>query len=191
MNNELAVDDVTDMVSTAMHSVAADAENHEHGEKPPPMWFSSPHFDGHDILTLRRPELTGDMVDALIADLDKWVEWLVVTFRQQSRIPPCWARHGGLREELLALFFLWQHAWIPAREATLPAAFLRELDTALNRIDRNWKVPCDATTHQESKPVRFSSTGVPDWAAWWSNPDFADHEHVVAELQARRPEAAA
>ena len=180
----LDIDGLNASVRESMIAAGEDEEAHHHGAPPPPIWHSSTWFEGHIILTARRPELTGDALDALVDDLTAWVDWLVVTFRQQSRIPPCWVRHGGLREELLALFFFWQHSWLPAREATMPAAFMRELDLTLNRIDRLWKVPCDATTHNDPAPVQFASNGVPSWTKWWSHPQFSEHEAVIAELQA-------
>ncbi len=151
----------------------------EYGPEPPPMWFSSTHFDGQAYLTARRPEIAGDSCGALFADLTAWVDWLVHTFRLQGRIPPCWIRHPALVEELLALFFLWQHSWIPAQNASLPIGFLRELDWSLGRIERYWKVPCDQTEHKAQAPVTFTTSGVPTMRAWWSNPDYDDSDDAV------------
>lgn len=153
------------------------------------MWYSPWEYDGREILKPRRPELTGDKCDALMSDLSAWVEWLVITFRIQSRIPPCWVRHGGMREELLALFFFWQHSWIPALDPSLPVAFMREFDWAMGRIDRYWKVPCDNTEHKDPAAVNFVSTGIPDWKAFWANPDYNDSELAVAQLRSNgRPQ---
>lgn len=180
--NPNPADDVDDVIAEDA------ADRFEYGQpEQKDMWFSSWDYDGREILNPRRPELTGDTCDALVADLTSWVEWLVKTMRLQSRIPPCWVRHGGLREELLALFFFWQSCWIPATDPSLPVAFMRELDWALGRIDRYWKVPCDSTEHKDPADIKFSSTGIPHLTSWWSNPDYDDSELVVAQLRQRPP----
>jgi hypothetical protein len=117
-----------------------------------------------------------------MADLTAWVDWLVPTFRIQARIPPCWVRHGGLGEELLGLFFFWQHTWLPAKDLSLPVSFMREFDWALGRIDRYWKVPCDSTEHEDPATINYASTGIPNWTRWWSNPDYNDSDTVVAQI---------
>jgi hypothetical protein len=160
-------------------------EAYEYGQDDGDLWFSPWEFDGKEPMLPRRPEMTGDGCDALVADLTSWVEWFVTTFRVQSKIPPCWVRHPALVEELLALFFLWQHCWIPAADPSLPVAFLRELDWALGRIERHWKVSCDATEHRPPQPIDFASTGVPQWQAWWANPEFNESDRAVAQLRQR------
>lgn len=173
------VDDLIDAMDTD------DEETYHYGAPDPSPWYSSWEHDGRETLVPRRPEITGDSVDALMSDLSAWVEWLVVTFRIQARIAPCWMRHGALREELLALFFLWQDCWLPAKDPGLPVAFLREFDASLSRIERYWKVPCDATTHKEPTDIAFTSNGVASWKQWWANPEFNDTDAAVAELQPR------
>ena len=164
--------------------ITREAEPLEYGQRErKEMFFSAWEHDGREILMPRRPELTGDTCDALMADLTSWVDWLVSTFRIQAKIPPCWIRHGGLREELLALFFFWQHTWLPARDPALPVSFMREFDWSLGRIDRYWKVACDNAGHKDPAPVKYSSSGIPEWSAWWSNPEFNDSDTVVAQLQ--------
>jgi hypothetical protein len=159
-----------------------------YGQPGADLWFSPPMFDGGVPLMPRRPEVTGDGVDALVADLTAWVEWLVATFRLHAKIPRCWVRHPALVEELQALWFLWQHCWLPAADPTMPVAFLRELDASLSRIERHWKVPCDANEHKEPKTPSFRSSGVPVWRAWWSHPDFNDDDRAVAELRVQEHE---
>ena len=154
-----------------------------YGQPGADLWFSPPMFDGGVPLMPRRPEITGDGVDALVADLTAWVEWLVATFRLHPKIPGCWVRHPALVEELTALWFLWQHCWLPAADPTMPVGFLRELDASLSRIERHWKVPCDANEHKDPKTPMYRSSGVPAWRAWWSHPDFNDDERTVAELR--------
>ena len=46
------------------------------------------------------PSEEADQLD----DLDPWVRWLVLRYRlDQREVPPCWALHGELVEELAAL----------------------------------------------------------------------------------------
>lgn len=163
-----------------------DDETPRYGQPGADLWFSPPMFDGGIPLMPRRPEITGDQLDALVADLTAWVEWLVATYRLHPKIPDCWPRHPALVEEMQALWFLWQHCWLPAADPTMPVAFLRELDASLSRIERLWKVPCAANDHKTPKTPMYRSSGVPTWREWWSHPDFRDDERTIAEL--RRPE---
>lgn len=169
--------DVDDLID------AEEEESYEYGQDDHDLWFSSWEIDGKEPMLPRRPEMTGDGCDALVGDLTAWVDWLVPRFRLQAKIPPCWVRHPAYVEELLALFFLWQHCWIPSTDPSLPVSFLREFDWALGRIERYWKVPCDATEHKEPAEVTFKSSGVPQWSAFWSNPDFNESERAVAQLR--------
>jgi len=44
-------------------------------------------------------------------ELCDWVEWLRIDYTLQNEIPPCWPRHTGLRNELLALMAAWKAAY--------------------------------------------------------------------------------
>ena len=181
--NPNPADDVDDLITGGTDIVAE--ETYYYGAPEPSPWYSSWEHDGRETLVPRRPEITGDSVDALMSDLTSWVEWLVVTYRIQARIPPCWIRHGALREELLALFFLWQDCWLPAKDPHLPVAFLREFDYSLSRIERYWKVPCDASTHKQPTDIAFVSNGAASWTTWWANDEFGDTDAAVTELRPR------
>ncbi|GGM79372.1 hypothetical protein GCM10012275_57440 [Longimycelium tulufanense] len=56
--------------------------------------------------------------EALIAErmerLGEWVAWLVRTYRLASVIPPCWAAHPLIFEELAGLRVDWAGAWTDA-----------------------------------------------------------------------------
>lgn len=170
-------------VEDYLDDIDADDNGPRYGQPGADLWFTSPMFDGGIPLMPRRPEITGDSLDALMADLTAWVEWLVATFRLHPQIPSCWLRHPALIEELQALWFLWQHCWLPAADPTMPVSFLRELDWSLGRIDRHWKVPCDTDTHKEPQAPPYRSTGTASWRAWWSHPGFNDDERTIAELR--------
>ena len=53
---------------------------------------------------LHVPSLTNDEREALLNDLELWVAQLVRRFNIDHRtIPPCWGRHNGMLESLVAL----------------------------------------------------------------------------------------
>ena len=44
-------------------------------------------------------------------ELAAWVLWLVVTYNLHDTVPPCWAGHDGLAEEMAGLYLGWCGAW--------------------------------------------------------------------------------
>ena len=54
------------------------------------------------------PTLTDTEVQARYEELADWISWLIERYTLDHRtIPPCWARHGALVEELSALRTGW------------------------------------------------------------------------------------
>jgi hypothetical protein len=84
--------------------------------------------------------------------LDTWVTWLVGTYRLTNIIPPCWADHPAIREELIGLRVAWTGAW--SAKATNEAIVIwhEKLRTATRDrlLDGNWGSPrCDGR-HDDS-----------------------------------------
>ena len=44
-------------------------------------------------------------------ELAAWVRWLVGSYQLTDLIPPCWARHDPLAEELAGFYVAWQTVW--------------------------------------------------------------------------------
>lgn len=66
--------------------------------------------------------LSGVAAAEALAELDAWVRWLVARYAIDPReIPPCWAEHGDLLEELSALHTAHRAAFDPAGPPTGPA----------------------------------------------------------------------
>lgn len=66
--------------------------------------------------------LSGPPADEALATLDSWVRWLVTRYAIGPReIPPCWADHGDIFEELSALHTAHRAAFDPAGPPTGPA----------------------------------------------------------------------
>jgi hypothetical protein len=95
-------------------------------------------------------------------DVARFVEWLVIRYRLQRQIPPCWWRHGAHVEELSALFIAWRGVMeIPDR----PNAWIiwhEELARLLSRLRDHWNTGCTPDHHTESAPPAKAVLGV-DW----------------------------
>lgn len=59
--------------------------------------------------------------ESLWRELDSWVSWIRHRYPLARRIPPCWAQHTELVEELTALWLAWNAAYTE-RGASLTAA---------------------------------------------------------------------
>jgi hypothetical protein len=83
--------------------------------------------------------------------LDTWVTWLTATYRLTNVIPPCWADHTALREELIGLRVAWTGAWSPRASNEAIVIWHEKLWSARARLlDGNWGSPrCDGR-HDDS-----------------------------------------
>ncbi|GAB3837666.1 hypothetical protein GCM10028799_77190 [Kribbella italica] len=94
--------------------------------------------------------LTARAVDEQLAALADWVGWAVERYQLDHKvIPPCWAQHGSLVEELSALRSLWDGSFQDDSSPSDPITFHRELDLAQRRL-REWgsRLGCSRTTHR-------------------------------------------
>lgn len=88
------------------------------------------------------PELAAAAQDELAA----WVPWLVTTFGLEDQVPPCWARHDGLSEELAGLYLGWSAAWSTDSDPSGPLVWHERLYRFRDRA-RAWGhgVSCNET----------------------------------------------
>jgi hypothetical protein len=98
--------------------------------------------------------------------LDKWVSWLVATYKLTSVIPPCWPEHPGLREELIGLRVGWAGAWTPGSSHEAIVIWHEKLFHARARmLDGNWGCPrCDG--RHEDTGLELAET----YHAWADDP---------------------
>lgn len=83
--------------------------------------------------------------------LNAWVDWLVATYRLASIVPPCWAAHPAIREELVSLWLSWTAAWDDTTSPDGPLAWQERLERARARLaDGNWGMPRCTGTHDPS-----------------------------------------
>lgn len=111
--------------------------------------------------------------------LDDWVTWLTGTYRLTSVIPPCWADHPTLREELIGLRVAWTGAWSPRTSHDAIVIFHERLWNARTRLlDGNWgSARCDGrhtTNHETDDETNYRATTGFDLAdayrAWVADP---------------------
>ena len=91
------------------------------------------------------------------AVLDAWVRWLVRRYAIDPReIPPCWARHGDLLEELSALHTAHRAAFDPAGPPTGPSDWHANLANTRARLQHSVsRTGCRGGQHRDSP--------IPDW----------------------------
>ncbi|HET6293840.1 MAG TPA: hypothetical protein VFG33_10705 [Kribbella sp.] len=95
-----------------------------------------------------------DLEPSIAADelehLTDWVNWINQRYRLDHKVvPPCWAQHGCLVEELSALHTYWQACYLEDASPADPVGFHRDLDLALRRL-RDWssRLGCSRIAHR-------------------------------------------
>ncbi|MGH3623488.1 MAG: hypothetical protein ACRDQ5_17100 [Sciscionella sp.] len=74
--------------------------------------------------------------------LDAWVGWAVATYRLHPVIPPCWAEHPLIVQELIGLALAWQLAWNDEAPDDALTVFHERLHRTKERLaDGNWGSP--------------------------------------------------
>jgi hypothetical protein len=94
----------------------------------------------------------------LTAELGGWVDWLRGRYPLARRVPPCWASHPELVEELTALWVAWQAAYThPDAHPTAPADWHdRWLPGLLHRLAHGpHATDCDPDHHRPRPPSGF------------------------------------
>lgn len=127
-----------------------------------------------------------DRAAALWVELEEWVQWLRETYQfPQGQFPPCWYRHGAVREELTALMAAHKAAYpdeagADAYRSDMTAWHTHEFWPVINRL-RAIGGYSDCTA-QECAHIAKAVVTVPGLA-----------EYVAADLEGRpeRPAEAA
>jgi len=91
--------------------------------------------------------------------LDAWVRWLVTRYCLDHReIPPCWAEHGDLIEELSALHTAHQAAFDSSGPPSGPAEWHQVLANTRARLQL-WvsRTGCRVTEHRPPVPPAWAS----------------------------------
>ncbi|WP_027863065.1 hypothetical protein [Marmoricola sp. URHB0036] len=99
--------------------------------------------------------------EELWSQLTAWVAWIRHRYPLAKRIPPCWAKHTEVVEELTALWLAWQQAY-EDRHASLaaPAEWHdRWLPGVLYRLEHGpFALDC-ASAHQERPRHAYGDRG--------------------------------
>lgn len=108
--------------------------------------------------------LTGEAAAEAFAALGTWVRWLVARYVIDPReVPPCWAEHGELLEELSALHTAHRAAYDPAGPPTGPADWHSVLANTRARLQLAVaRTGCRAGQHR--------SPGAPEWVGLVADP---------------------
>jgi hypothetical protein len=144
----------------------AESDGGSDGDKPPDREHRD-QLDDEELLAFMRTLEGGlptaapwNLADAadhdrrrILEDLGRWVAWLTARYRLADVIPDCWAAHGALVEELLALRFAWRDAYSrPDAHQGAPLAWHDAFARARDRI-REWnRWGCAADIHRPEPP---------------------------------------
>lgn len=81
------------------------------------------------------PTLTTAETETRLDELADWIDWLTERYALDYRtIPPCWARHGSLLEELSALRTGWLTAYAQEARGDAPLQWHSDFATARLRL---------------------------------------------------------
>ena len=70
-----------------------------------------------------------------LQELERWLTWLKRRYALDRRVlPPCWAEHGALVEELSALHTAWGVAYAVATAPDVPLRWHAEFASARQRL---------------------------------------------------------
>jgi hypothetical protein len=116
--------------------------------------------------------------EELWTQLIAWVAWIRNRYPLARKIPPCWADHPELVEELTALWLAWQHAY-EDKDAPLTAAadwHDRWLPGVLYRLEHGpFALDC-ANEHRPRPAAAYASPDHPEELVK-TRPSRADRSH--------------
>lgn len=110
-------------------------------------------------------DLSATDAEVLWRELGEWVGWLRSRYPIAEQLPPCWAEHSELVEELTALHVVWNAAYRdPQAHATASAEFHdRWLPGVLARV-KAWGVYCGAEHRHRVPHVYAGREALPNTA---------------------------
>jgi hypothetical protein len=94
--------------------------------------------------------------ELLLADLRRWVVWLVERYPLDHRtVPDCWPQHAELIEELSALHLAWEGAFATTAPPDAPLQWHERFATARQRL-AEWvsRTGCRPGSHREPSAGR-------------------------------------
>ncbi len=122
---------------------------------------------------LRWAELDRDSAEQMWAWLIDWVGWAVHHFELQEEVPPCWARHWPLVEELTGLCASWHVSTDADASAEALLRWLEALHRARPRL-REWDhTKCRNGKHTPYRAELAWTEGWRDEAVRWARTDCA------------------
>ncbi|KIP52992.1 hypothetical protein [Leucobacter komagatae] len=134
--------------------------------------------------------LSADDLEAEWLELNRWVDWLRVTYGlPASVIPPFWHHHPELVWELSALHLHWLCAYDPEQNGSAPLGWHRDFVDARQRL-RDWvsasgtRLDRDRPTRQTTWPGEEPAPQVEDVVITDRVDEFV--EFVLAEVNKRR-----
>lgn len=108
----------------------------------------------YDAKTAEAVAKASSVIEERMALLGEWVVWFVRTYRLWSVIPPCWAAHPVLFEELAGLRVAWAGAWTdPEARHDAVVVFNEQAWRARERFaSEQWGAPtCTGDRHEDSQ----------------------------------------
>lgn len=105
--------------------------------------------------------LDADEATAAREALDEWVRWLVRRYALDHRdVPPCWAYHGALLEELSAMHTAHRACFDPAGSPMGPAEWHQLLGNGRARLQL-WssRTGCRPGEHRADAPPSWANDG--------------------------------
>ncbi len=92
-------------------------------------------------------EMDAETAAAAMTELDEWVEWILSRYPIPPKlVPPCWAEHGWLVEELSALHVGWLVCFDPEDSGLGPLQWHERFYQGRERI-RGWNGQCTSNEH--------------------------------------------
>jgi len=87
------------------------------------------------VVPVKWPALDPGEEAAHLELLGRWLDWLVGRYGLDHRtVPPCWAQHGELIEELSALRTAWERSYATVSAGTAPLAWHESFAAARDRL---------------------------------------------------------
>ena len=101
--------------------------------------------------------------EELWSQLSDWVAWIRCRYPLAKRIPPCWAKHPEVVEELTALWLAWQQAYEePRASLSAPAEWHdRWLPGVLYRLEHG-PFALDCSNIHQMRPSQAYDAGAQD-----------------------------